>query len=93
MRGEFDRRDWIVHVCGSELTYDVVFTSIGAFDFMELEAEIGASDPTVPVVFEFEAVPLGTKMPWKQRETVGVQGPVRLTRGTCDAPEGQPSSR
>jgi len=83
VRGNLDRTNWVVHICDSEQSYRVIFTSNQAPHFDKLEADAGATDPSLPVIFEFYASPLGAKLPWQELETVGVGGPMSLEQGKC----------
>jgi hypothetical protein len=82
LRGELDRRAWVVHSCEAPETYRVMMTSNQAGDFRALETQAGLRGPELAIL-EFDAYTLGPMWPWESYETVGVRGDMKLERGTC----------
>jgi hypothetical protein len=84
VRGELDRRTWVVQTCEASESYRVMMTSDQAAYFLDLEKQLGAKRPE-PVILEFDAFTIPPKFPWNAHETVGVDGPMNLERGTCSS--------
>jgi hypothetical protein len=83
LRGELDRISWVIRSCDSDVSYQVIFASTQVPDFDRLLAKIEATDPLVPVIFEFQAVPIPPRFPWNSIDTVGVEPPISLKVGEC----------
>src|SRR5262245_55606700 len=84
IRGELDRRTWVVRTCAAPESYRVMMTSNEAATFLELEKQLQAPG-SEPVILEFDAFTIPPKFFWDPHETVGVEGPMKLERGTCRA--------
>jgi hypothetical protein len=83
LRGELDRSNWIVRSCDSDESYQVIFASTQVLHFDDLVEKAEATDPSIPVIFEFQAVLIPPRFPWNRIDTVGVHPPMSLNLGKC----------
>jgi hypothetical protein len=85
VRGQLDRRTWVIRSCDGPESYRVFMTSGGADRFRRLEHELGASEDE-PLILEYDGVTFHMeRFPWESRDTLHVAGPMNLERGTCRA--------
>jgi hypothetical protein len=83
LRGAFDRKNMVVHTCGSTQSFDLIFTSGQYASFLERVQELGA-DASEPLIMEFDAHPIPPKWPWNTRETIGIECcELHIEHGKC----------
>ncbi|MBI5688088.1 MAG: hypothetical protein HZC54_23695 [Verrucomicrobia bacterium] len=79
VRGELDRRSWVVRDYESGDSYRVIMTSGQVHFFYKQEKQLQATnDEKLIIEFEGEINPI--KMPWEKLEVVGVLGMFQLER-------------
>ena len=82
VRGDLDRTNWVVRLCGSGDSYRVIMTSGHWAHLLDYQKKFGISDAD-PLLIEFDGTTIPPKWPWDTNETVGIDGPMKLERGTC----------
>ena len=83
LRGELDRKSMVVRTCGSNQSYNLIFTSGQYASLFKRVQELGV-DASEPLIMEFDAHPIPPKWPWNTRETIGIECcELRIERGKC----------
>ncbi|MGH7790197.1 MAG: hypothetical protein ACRERC_25240, partial [Candidatus Binatia bacterium] len=82
LRGELDRRTWVVRSCASGASYRLVGSSGDAANFLRLERELGVEDRSEPVLIELDVSTLPGGFVWEDQSVSEVSEP-QIERGTC----------